>query len=377
MSTRSTPAHACPGGHPAAAARSRRWTVRRRRRRAPALAAATAALAALAVASAAEPPPLLATHPLAVAGARPAGLELLAPDRERWTLSLTLAYGNSFAVDEDVHRAHLDVDGPGRPLSDDALAVAAARGARYAIDAETVVTALEATGPVGRRLYAGVRLPWWRIGGTAVDPLPRRWHELLGIGDGGRDLYPDGETVVWMPGSDRALSLSDPVSGMGDVAAWLGRTFPAGRLEHRIWLAATAPTGSHPLLDGDGLRLGLRWATAWSGRRWSLSGGLGVTGGSGDTVLGGPRRTTGHGWLAAGLEVGDRLRLDGLVRVDGSPYSDLHGPPADQVTAELAVGATVRLGPRHRLQLALGEDRPVRGFVPDFSVQVRLLSILP
>lgn len=330
-----------------------------------------------AAAGAFEPPPLLPTHPLAVAGARPAGLELVRPDERRWTLSLTLAYGNSFAMDDDVHRAHLEVDGPGRSLSDDALAAAAARGARLAIDAETVVTALEATGPVGRRLYAGVRLPWWRIGGTAIDALPRRWHELLGVDDGGRPLHPDGETVIWLRSGDRSPCRAGAGSGLGDAAAWLGRTFSGGLLDHRVWLAATVPTGSHPQLDGDGLRLGLRWAAAWRRDRWSFAGGLGVTAGTADTVLGGSRRTTGHGWIAAGVEMGRSLRLDALVRVDGSPYSDLPGPPADQVTAELAIGATVRLGPRHRLQLALGEDRPDRGFVPDFSLQVRLLSVLP
>ncbi len=376
MDDRVTRARALHGRDPAGTAGVRRARLPRRRRRVSALAAAIAVLAAPA-AGAVEPPPLLPTHPLTVAGARPAGLELVPPDEGRWTLSLTLAYGNSFAMDDEVHRAHLDEDGPGRPLSDDALAAAAARGARYAIDAETVVTAIEATGPVGRRLYAGIRLPWWRIGGTVVDPLPRRWHELLGIDDGGRLLYPDGQSVVWVPAGNGSSARAEPGAGLGDAAVWLGRTFSGRRLESRVWLAATVPTGSHPQLDGDGLRLGLRWAASWSGNRWSFAGGLGVTGGAGETILGGSRRTAGHGWIAAGVETGASLRLDVLVRVDGSPYRDLLGPPADQVTAELAIGATLRLGPRHRLQLALGEDRPDRGLVPDFSLQVRLLSVLP
>ena len=234
------------------------------------------------------------------------------------------------------------------------------------------------SGPVGGGWRAGVRLPWWRRGGTGLDALPGWWHERLGLADGGRDLYPEGESLVVLDGGGRAASRRGRAEGPGRVEVWLGRELDAGAaVAHRLWLSAGPPASGGPGLGNRGWSAGLRWGMRRTTERGRLDLGLGATWQEGPGRLVPSSDLTWHGWLGYGRRLTRRLGAGAVIRVDGSPVDDrLDGRPGE-ATVEASIGPTFDVGGGVILQLALGEDLPDVGLAPDFSVQLRLLTSGP
>lgn len=325
-------------------------------------------------AAAADPPPLSPLHPFALGAGRPSGLELASPD-DHWVCSVQIAYGNSFRADDGVVAAHALVDGAGGPLSDLAFDTAAAADAdrtTWMVDAETVRLDLEVQRSWGSRAFIGGRLSTWRLGGTFLDALPERWHDLIGFGRDGRELFPNRATQIRVSRNGRSLETSTASCWqLGDATLWGGLRLPGrGRWHHRTWLAATLPGGAD--FGAAGPAAGLRWAGLLELDDATWFGGVGWT------VLGrgswpaDRTRTTWHAWAGFDRALGRRWGAGVVARADDSQFRDrLDGRPAAR-SAQLALGPWFLLSDVTTLHLSLGEDFPGMGSSPDFSVHARV-----
>ncbi len=325
------------------------------------------------------PPPLAPVLPFDLPHAVPHGLELLPPPGAgRWRLALTTAYGNTFSGTHQVARSHLAVDDPGTPLSPGALACAELNWPNdvfYLLDTEVVRLELEAARGLGHGWSAGARLPWWRLGGTGLDSLPQQVHRTLGIAAPGRELYPDGQSlvVVRIPGRGSVV-LSSEERRLGNLTAWFARDLPpTGRLRHRLRVSVSAPTAGTTPLGAPGWDVGLGWDGELDLGRVTVEGGLAWTRQGGTTVLGEDAADTWHTWGSLTLPVTSRLGAGFIARLDSSPLRNAEAGRLGDPRATFALGPTFQLSPSLLLQLALGEDVPGVGVTPDFSVQTRLL----
>lgn len=320
-----------------------------------------------------HPLPLTPTHPVALEGTRPGGLELVVATVP--AVAATLAYGNTFRMSDAVHRAHLEIDGRGSPLSDAAVRQAViASGKAWAFDTEVLRCDLEAVAPLGGRWFVGGRLSAWTIGGTGLDGVARAWHDVIGVHDA-RDRYPDGETVARLATGRYDASLAAE-SGwtVGRVTAWTGVALATADqpIGNRLWLTAAVPTSSR--IGRSGVDLGLRWMGVREIGPFRLFGGAGTTRlAPGDWPAAREHRWAWHGWAGLDWSLTPRWGAGLWARLDSSALdSSIEGRPAAD-SAELAVGLRWAAGPATELAVALGEDFPGMGLAPDFSLQVRLL----
>ncbi len=317
--------------------------------------------------------------PLDLPHASPHGLELLPPPAPgRWHLALSTAYGNTFTTTHQVARSHLAVDEPGAGLSPSAVTYAEVNWPRdvvYFLDAEVVRVEAEATRGLGNGWAVGVRLPWWRLGGTGLDPLPEQVHRVLGITAPGRELYPHGENVVLVRTPDRAtLVLGGGERHLGNLTGWVLRELPStGRLRHRLRVSVIAPTGAATPLGAPGWDVGLGWEGELRLGPGFAGGGIGWTHLGGVTVLGGPAADTWHAWMSLALPLTSGVGLGLLARTDGSPLASAGADRLGDPRGTFALGPTFKIRRGLDLQLALGEDIPGVGVTPDFSIQARLL----
>lgn len=321
-------------------------------------------------------PPLTPLLPTSAATVRPHGLELASAVPTGLTWSMTLAYGNTFAAADEVHSAHQTIDRIGEPLSDAAWGEAvASRDGRttWAIDLEMMRLDLEAAMGFASGLSIGLRAPIWWSAGTPLDSWPGTWHRAIGVGNAGRELYPDRQSVFRLAHGAAQLDLSGDVDpDLGDLSTWAAWSLSAwGRLEPRVWLSVTVPTGGE--LGAGGWAGGVRWAAALDLGRLRVDGGLGL---SVVEDVPGPWSASNplwHVWLGGDLQVSERWSFGLVARSDASAYrGSLSDRPAS-ASAELALGPSVRIADAVWLQVALGEDFPGMGLAPDFSIQTRLV----
>ncbi len=325
-----------------------------------------------------ETPPLAAVSPLWAGHLRPEGMELQNPEHQGWTFSASYAYGNTFFVSPEIVETHVEIDGAGADLGQEAVEQARylwPQADLYAIDTETSRFDLEA-GYASERWFGGVRVPVWRFGGTHLDGWPSGTHDVLGVSNSGREFFPEGRTVVaLMPPGGRSWSFDGQQDArVMTLTGWGGRRWSLGENGgQRVWVALSAP------VDSDG-----PWgAGAWSGGvRWSISkgwSGFGLYGGLGWSLQGGDSGTLGdaadtfHAWGGADISLGRDWALLTMFRFDDSIFAGVDPGKAGRTTGEFAIGVAAPLGKSLRLQLVLGEDFPGMGMPPDFSIQGRIV----
>lgn len=161
-----------------------------------------------------------------------------------WSLDMTLSYGNTFIMSDNV-RDHLEQRGGRRALdADDVAALDATGEDYYYLDANVARMSLEATVRASRRFTGFVRIPVIHRGGGRVDSLIEGFHDAFGFDDAGRDLVArDRLQGIARLGGDRVTQLDprtgtylgDPVLGLRhDAGHWLGWDWQ--------WTAAVKPS---------------------------------------------------------------------------------------------------------------------------------------
>ncbi len=329
-------------------------------------------------ATAQETPPLAAVSPLWAGHLRPEGMELQVLDHQGWTFSVSYAYGNTFFVSPDIVETHIEINGVGADLTQEALDQALylwPQSDLYSLDTETSRFDIEA-GYSSGRWFGGVRVPVWSFGGTHLDDWPSGMHDLLGVSNGGREFFPEGRTVVaLMPPGGRSWSFEGEQSArvMG-LTGWGGRRWSMGENGgQRVWVALSAPVDDDGPWGNMGSSGGVRWSISkgWDGL--GLYGGLGWTHQGGDAGTLGDAADTFHAWGGADISLGKRWALLTMFRVDDSVFADVDPGKAGRATGEFAIGFAAPVGKSVRLQLVLGEDFPGMGMAPDFSIQGALI----
>lgn len=99
-----------------------------------------------------------------------------------------------------------------------------------------------------------VSLPWLRHSGGALDGFIRRYHQALGLPQGGRLLQPEGRLAYVVPDvTEAGLELTQPGSGVGDLKGTVSRQLRLG-VQGAVSLHTQVklPTGSSEKLTGSG-----------------------------------------------------------------------------------------------------------------------------
>ncbi|MBI4916621.1 MAG: hypothetical protein HY825_12305 [Acidobacteria bacterium] len=282
--------------------------------------------------------------------------EILAVHRSAWPERLPLTAADLAATEERF---------PGRDL--------------YWIDLEGSRTELVTTRGLPGGLSVSLRIPWLDHGAPASDGVVERYHRITGLGRQARDLFPRGESHVYVSGRrGRIAALSGlSGSGLGDISvavaaplgAWLGG-------EQRGLLAVEAPTGAAGTLFGSGgWDLGARAFSIWTWRRAELRLGAGYTRPSLSGTLLGVRR--GELWHAAlGIEaaLGARTRAALTATYQRSPFAAIAGGDVGHPALLLRYGLTHTTRRGLSFGLELGQDLRYGGVgvAPDTTLQLVL-----
>lgn len=318
---------------------------------------------------------MAAVSPLWLGSLRPEGLEFVQGDAPGWTLALSMAYGNSFSMSPGVLEAHRLLDGAGGELSREAIRNSTLYGKEsYALDAETLRVDLEALYTSNTGFFGGMRMQSWKFGGTSLDGWPPQVHSWIGVGNAGRDDFPEGETFFGLISEGRVVTV-EREAGLRMVSfdVWAGRVWKLGRrTQHRLWLSASIPLAEASEWRSGSFNSGVRWMAERSFDGFEFDGGVGWTRQGGRVAGGGPAADTFHAWLGLSVDLGRGVDANLLLRSDGSVYRDVVEGRVGRDSGEFSVGLGIPLSKKLRLETALGEDFPGMGMPPDFSIQTSI-----
>ncbi len=297
-----------------------------------------------------------------------------APASPGWTVSATTSYFNTWYLSWHPGAIHRELGLVGQPLTSAELHTLEQRhpdDAIFFVDLEGWRADVRFSRSFGDGLVATVDVPWVDTTGPHWDAIAEDFHVSIRSGPGGRDLFPRGQNMLYVRGSQGRLERLDGLAaaGIGDVA--LSLAGPLGQAlggEHRWMVAVEAPTGARGTLRGSGgWDAGVRWLGSWRWRRSELSGALGFTRlDRAGSFLGVERSDTWHAAAAYRLAVGRGTEARVIGRLESSP---LAGFTASKVGSP---GFVLTLGVRRELAggwlaFDLGENYPLVGVTPDYT----------
>jgi len=337
---------------------------------------ASACLSLLPVLAAAQPldpwRPSAPADPLRAAFPQLDAATAATPAAGEWRLVLDTAYFNLWGAADGV-AAVRDARGLRRePVTPEQLREAETffpDDRLWLADLEGVSTRLSLARGLGRGWTATLTVPWLEIGRPAWDGVAERWHEVTGLPDADRDLFPRGASLLYLRGSGDTLERLDlGGGGLGDVSlalsAPLGRRFGA---EHRAVVSLQAPTGDDATLRGSGSwDAAVQWLAVWRRETFAAIAGAGLSRNRG-RLLG---VAAADGWqLLAGADGRLWGRLHGTFRaqLERAPLAALAAGDATEPALCLRFGIAAPLVGARWLAFELGQDWPGIGLAPDFS----------
>jgi len=316
----------------------------------------------------------MASLPLDSAAARP----LAAGE---WRFETTAAYFNVASESWHTGTVHRELGRTGLPLEAWELRLLEQRhpeDAIHRLDVEGWRTDLAAAVGLGHGLTASLRVGRAGAGAPHWDAIADGFHETFSLAGGRRSWFARGQSVVYVRGhggtverfgalegdgwGDAALSLS------GGGSRWLGA-------EHRWVVAVEAPTGRRDTLFGSGgWDTGVRWVATWGSEpRRRLRAAIGATFLDPDgRFLGARRADTWHVLAELRRPLWRRLDWRLAARLDSSPLADLTSHDPGRPAFFLTVGASAPLGTTGWLTFDVGENYPITGVAPDFTLHVQL-----
>lgn len=326
-----------------------------------------------------QPPAVLApADPLRLASAPPSLEELGFAVVPGWSARLELAYFNLWSGTWHTGTIHKEFGLLGTPLQRWELRTLEERHSADAIhryDLEGWVGSLI----LARRLASGVALsltvPWLEVGRPHWDQASKSFHRAVGLDLARRDWFPRGQTILYAYYGGRTIEAWEELNGgrlgdltltaSGPLGTWLGA-------EQRWAVALQAPVGRRGTLAGSGgWDGGMRWGAQWQGRRSAVTAGAGYTWlDGGGNFLGARRAHTAWAQVGGAYRAGRRVWVEASARADSSPLRRFSPSAVGREAVRLTLGAAWPTGRQRWVRVELGENLPMLGAAPDFTLGV-------
>ena len=343
-----------------------------------------ACILALAAAPAAEEIPLPWSPPPVADPLRWSSLPLdpsraEAPRRGQWAVSVTASSFNVIQSTWHAGTVHRGLGRLGAPLASWELRIIERdfpADTFYYVDLEGWRADVRASVGLGRGVAASIGVSWIDVGRPHWDAVAEDFHSLLGLSQSRRDWFPRGQTLVYIHARHRTLERRDDLLGSGAGDSSLALTGPMGRwlgADHRWVAALQVPTGTPDTLRGTGgWDVGLRWFATWTRPRcqWRAAAGFTRVDRHG-RWLGLARNDTWHALGEVRMRRGRRWVLRGSARLDASPVADATGGALAVPAFYASVGAVRLLGRGSWVAFDLGDNFPVRGTAPDYTLHLQ------
>ena len=283
-------------------------------------------------------------------------------EKGTYRFEIDVAYTNSFSWSDSYfdHQDAIDQGGNVEP-------------GRYGLfaDAEVLRTDLTFRGGLTRRCELSVEVPLLSYHGGFLDSLIEGFHDLTGLPNGGRDLFPQDRFFISLLHEGKKTTYDEsPSPGVGDVTLRFKRRLYSS--EKGTILAAGAlvktPTGNERrLLGSGGWDLGAELLLAKKGGRswfhfnlsyYDLDNPESLPVAARDTIgLGG----------AWELPLGLRLSLLTQVLISTSPYPESDTHDMGDPRAEIGVGLKGDAGEKSRFYVSIVEDLTQNQNTVDFG----------
>jgi hypothetical protein len=313
------------------------------------------------------------------------GTEAIVPGPGAWQVSTALGYFNVWQRTWHTSRSHEVLGLARKPLTAQEIRILEQNfpdDQFYHIDLEGWRNDILVSRGFAGEIAATLRVPWVGIGSPHWDAIAENLHGKVGLGDVARDLFPRGQSTVYVRGRravvERLSGLED--SGLGDVS--LSVIGPLGRwlgAEHRWAVAVEAPTGEEGTLRGSGgWDVGVRWFGTWGQGRSQARVGLGYTWlGPAGSWLGVKRNDTWGALLEGRMPLSRRLTLRGSARLDSSPLAGFTDSDIGATSFYWTVGMLAPVARGSWVGFDVGENYGSNAEVPDFSIHLQFGFTLP
>ena len=239
-----------------------------------------------------------------------------------------------------------------------------------AIDGETETWTLSYRRGLGNGWEAGVVMPLIKQSGGYLDRTIIKWHDWFGMPQGGRDQGPiDALNYRLNVGGINRLTLSETVSGIGDVVLFAGKSLsPAINVRSEIKL----PSGNkEKLLGSGGTDIGFSVDyTRNISSYWVWSAMVSLT-----YLSDGAFELHQQKYIAAlgshlVYRVKPRLALKLQWDLNSAPYQSLSLVPLTKPGGVLSFGGTIRLTDQDCIDLFFMENVPHTETAPDFGFKL-------
>jgi len=323
-------------------------------------------------------PPLL--DPLRMASLPPDPFQAEAPRAGSWEVAASSGYFNVFLGSWHTTAIHREYGLKRRPLARWELRTLEQRHPQDAIfhfDVEGWRSDLTFSYGLGRGYGIGVRIPYLVIGSPHWDAIPEEFHSSLGMHADSRTLFAHGQTAVYVKGKHGTVEAWDELarSGLGDVSVAISGPLGGFLGGRQRWVAALeAPTGREGTLAGSGgWDLAARWFASWGEGQRAARIAVGYTWlDRNGSFLGVRRANTWHAFAEMCRPLGRRSTFRSSARVDASPLADFTDSVAARPSLYLTLGVLHRFGAERWLAFDMGENIPLQGVVPDFTVHLQV-----
>jgi hypothetical protein len=325
------------------------------------------------------------SDPLRFSSLPVSGTEVIVPAAGQWQLSTTVSYFNVWQLTWHTKATHRGFGLVRKPLTEREIAILEQNFPSdqfYHIDLEGSRTDLLVSGSFGAGYAATLRIPWINVGAPHWDAIAEDFHNRLGLTNAGRELFPRGQTTVYVRGRHGAIDRLSGLDGSGLGDSSLSVTGPLGHWiggEQRWALALEAPTGQRDTLRGSGgWDWGVRWFGTWGTDRRAMRVALGYTWlDSGGSWLGVKRDNTWGALIEGHAPLGQRITLRGSARFDSSPLASFTDSEIGKTSFYWTVGALTPVAAGAWVAFDVGENYGSSAEVPDFSLHLQFGVKLP
>ena len=306
--------------------------------------------------------------------------DALSLDNGQWSFAISESYFNQWAGSWHTARVHRDRGLERQPITDDELRYleqAFPDDAIFRVDVEGLRTDLFIARGLPRGMTLSIRVPYISVGSPNWDSVAEEFHKILPENPAyGRDVFPRGQTLVYIKGESGIVQRGDDLreSGIGDTVVSLGiRAGDRWGAQHRLGFSVKAPTGDEDSIRGSGgVDVGARWFAIWDRPRRDYVLGAGYNYlDDGGTIFGLERDDVWNVIGGVSQPVSRRLAATARLRIDSSPLASESDSDLGKPTFYYRLGLAADLGEQRWLSFEIGDELiPQVGIDSDWSFHV-------
>jgi len=306
------------------------------------------------------------------------GESQLVPPGE-WSFALAASEFNAWRGSWQTATFHRALGRIGLPIdSEEIRTIEAARpnDEIYRIDVEGWRADLSGRTGIGGGVTVGFRMVWIEIGSPHWDAVAENVHRLFGLTTDARDLFPRGDTLVYIRGSGGRVEARHELdgSGLGDTALFatrsLGQWFGG---DQRLAVIVEVPTGKRGTLRGSGgWDAGVRWFGVWTGNTIDVLAGAGWNRlDRSGSFLGLRRANTWNVDLEGRFRLGRSLEILAGARLDASPLRKATSENLGDPALVYFIGFSEPIGASGNIAFRAVQDAPQVGVGADWVFQLQ------